>query len=339
MAAGKRPCLGEAITRVLGDRTLNAQSIIEGLRKFGWLPASTDPATYIGHFLSTRSHPDDPGRLFDRIKGHRGWYRAAEGSRHTQGHDTCFAMRIVDASTEAVKVPVRVAANDVGADGGPVGGGRDREALSLYRKFRGVDTHLATSMRAHPERRALHRSRAVRLAKMLLERIGQADVVVTDEVLTRLQRVARKQDLLALCQEYVRKHPLPHAQPTRAILTFVMEHPGTSSREVIDRLGLPRTITLSALAALQTRGQAVRRADGKWFPVSEKPDLKSARERAARDLRAAVRVLETLPKGARFASTFLAERIGRQPTAMAALLRALADGGLIERASKGWVRL
>lgn len=355
VAQGKRPCLGEALRSVIGDDAVDTQTIIARLREKGWLPSSANQVAYIGHFLSTRSHPDDPHRLFDRVKGQRGWYRVAGVPR---AEETCHAMKAFDflgrenPLEHAVRDLARAAkvlqatapvtsSNDAPPGDEPRSDAQLRaEATSLHNKFKGIDAHLTTAESVPPEQRAAYEHKAGALAKALLDRIGQGHVRVTTDVLAQLRKVARKPDLMAYCTACVRRRPLKHAQPTRAILAFVQANPGVPSTDITTRLGLPKQIVFSALSAMQSRGQIVRRiSDGLWFPVSEKPDLKAVRERSARALKAALAELEKMPSGETFTSSSLAERIGKEVVSMSSILRVLAESGHIRREGKRWVRV
>lgn len=68
--AGLRPTIKEAMTQVMGDKTMNAAEIYDLLKDKGWLPSANDPRGYIAYLLS--SFKDRFERMQD--KG-RGYYR------------------------------------------------------------------------------------------------------------------------------------------------------------------------------------------------------------------------------------------------------------------------
>lgn len=67
VARGERPPMKEAMTTVMGRRTMGAADIVEGLAKRNWLPTSNDPQQYISYMLSSNKD------TFERIS--RGQYR------------------------------------------------------------------------------------------------------------------------------------------------------------------------------------------------------------------------------------------------------------------------
>jgi hypothetical protein len=77
--SGKRPPIKETITKVLGNRVMNAVQVYEAIKAKGQLPNSNDPKSYIGYLLSGSKITDDKGQsvsLWERVpeKG-RGFYK------------------------------------------------------------------------------------------------------------------------------------------------------------------------------------------------------------------------------------------------------------------------
>jgi colicin import membrane protein len=70
VARGERPPMRLGMAIVMGDKTMNAQQVVDGLNKKGWAPESDDPKGYVSYMLS--SNRDTFER--DESKG-RGYYR------------------------------------------------------------------------------------------------------------------------------------------------------------------------------------------------------------------------------------------------------------------------
>ncbi len=70
VARGDRPSIKEAVRTVMGDKTLNANEILELVKARNWTPDSNDPKTYIAYILSATK------AYFERVpsKG-RGYYK------------------------------------------------------------------------------------------------------------------------------------------------------------------------------------------------------------------------------------------------------------------------
>jgi len=73
--AGLRPTIKEAMTQVMGDKTMNAAEIYDLLKAKNWLPSANDPRGYIAYLLSSMKD------RFERVpdKG-RGYYRVLKGA-------------------------------------------------------------------------------------------------------------------------------------------------------------------------------------------------------------------------------------------------------------------
>ena len=69
VATGERPPLKQAMATVMGNKTLNADAVVDALRKKKWLPASSDHRQYISFMLSNNC-PE----TFTRTSK-RGWYK------------------------------------------------------------------------------------------------------------------------------------------------------------------------------------------------------------------------------------------------------------------------
>ena len=78
VARGERPPMKIGMAIIMGDKTMNAQEVVDGLTAKGWAPESDDPKGYVSYMLSsTRS-------VFERddSKG-RGYYRVKDGVSRT----------------------------------------------------------------------------------------------------------------------------------------------------------------------------------------------------------------------------------------------------------------
>lgn len=98
VASGKRPKIKDAMTIVMGDTPMNAESIFAGLEARGWTPNSKNPKSYISYLLSSlRDH-------FEKVPGQRGIYRVkpvSAKSEETVEEKTEASEAVEEASVEA----------------------------------------------------------------------------------------------------------------------------------------------------------------------------------------------------------------------------------------------
>lgn len=78
VAEGRRPPIKDAISKVMGNRTMAIVDVFNGLKEKGWLPNSNEPRQYISYLLSTSKD------RFERApNGGRGIYRVKSGATTT----------------------------------------------------------------------------------------------------------------------------------------------------------------------------------------------------------------------------------------------------------------
>ena len=78
VAEGRRPPIKDAISKVMGNKTMTIGDIFDGLKEKGWLPNSNEPRQYISYLLSTSKD------RFERApNGGRGIYRVKSGATST----------------------------------------------------------------------------------------------------------------------------------------------------------------------------------------------------------------------------------------------------------------
>lgn len=126
VASGARPPLKEAMTRVMGSKTMNGDEILKLLNAKGWGPNSSNPVQHIKWTLSTEK------TLFERVptvngKAQRGFYKVkakatAEPSTNGNGKKAPKVEPVTTTAAPATPAPVAAAptksAEDLLADMG-----------------------------------------------------------------------------------------------------------------------------------------------------------------------------------------------------------------------------
>ena len=118
--SGKRPPIKDVITKVLGNRVMNAVQVYEAIKAKGQLPNSSDPKGYIGYLLSGSKITDDKGQsvpLWERVheKG-RGFYRN-RATVPAKASKTASAAKAAPVAKTAKKTSVKAVTAPAKADG------------------------------------------------------------------------------------------------------------------------------------------------------------------------------------------------------------------------------
>lgn len=107
VAEGLRPPIKDAITKVLGNRTLTIGEIFDGLKEKNWLPNSAEPRQYISYLLSTSKD------RFERAPNGRGIYRVVQSNGVTNGSTKKVKANTAETSTGMSTDEILASAGDI----------------------------------------------------------------------------------------------------------------------------------------------------------------------------------------------------------------------------------